>query len=91
MHLYWNLILHQYRQTLVLILFSHQKNTETFSVNILMLLEVLTNTSTGVTTNLAVVPNTNLPYNDTWNIRDLKNQPSAVIDIYDRYGNINTN
>jgi hypothetical protein len=30
--------LHQYRQTLVLILFSHQKNTETFSVNILMLL-----------------------------------------------------
>ena len=29
-------------------------------------------------------------YNDTWNIRDLKNQPSAVIDIYDRYGKILT-
>jgi gliding motility-associated-like protein len=25
-------------------------------------------------------------YNDTWNIRDLKNQPSAVIMIFDRYG-----
>lgn len=29
-------------------------------------------------------------YNDTWNIRDLKNQPNAVIDIYDRYGKILT-
>ncbi|TDP57357.1 T9SS type B sorting domain-containing protein [Flavobacterium dankookense] len=27
-------------------------------------------------------------YHDTWNIKDLKNQPSAVITIYDRYGKI---
>lgn len=25
-------------------------------------------------------------YNDSWNIRDLSNQPSAKIEIYDRYG-----
>ncbi|HOD11072.1 MAG TPA: T9SS type B sorting domain-containing protein, partial [Flavobacterium sp.] len=27
-------------------------------------------------------------YHDTWNIKDLNNQPSAVIVIYDRYGKI---
>ena len=27
-------------------------------------------------------------YNDTWNIRDLKNQPTANIMIYDRYGKV---
>lgn len=29
-------------------------------------------------------------YHDTWNIRDLRNQPSAVVTIYDRYGKILT-
>jgi gliding motility-associated-like protein len=27
-------------------------------------------------------------YNDTWNIRDLANQPTAVISIYDRFGKL---
>lgn len=27
-------------------------------------------------------------YNDYWNIKDLKNQPDAIINIYDRYGKL---
>jgi gliding motility-associated-like protein len=49
----------------------------------------------GVSTTQAIVinypkfftPNSD-GYNDTWNIKDLSNQPSAVITIYDRYGKI---
>ncbi|MGL2963295.1 choice-of-anchor L domain-containing protein [Flavobacterium sp. RSB2_4_14] len=49
----------------------------------------------GITTIQAVVinypkfftPNSD-GYNDTWNIKDLSNQPSASILIYDRYGKI---
>jgi gliding motility-associated-like protein len=49
----------------------------------------------GVTTMQAIVINypkfftpNNDGYNDTWNIKDISNQPSAVILIYDRYGKI---
>ncbi len=51
----------------------------------------------GITTIRALVVNypkyftpNNDGYNDSWNIRDLSNQPTALITIFDRYGKILT-